>query len=403
MGFTAGNIITVNTGSSSIKLAVFALNEHTLAKSSFYAVSISNIGQSVATLETTRSTQPTQNEEVNAMSHAGASRIIIKRLANVVDADSIVAIGHRLVHGGVRYTDPILVEAIPEADWGLLAQLDPRHTPAARQIITQFTQYYPNAPEVACFDTAFFRDMPRIAKIIPIPQKYYVEGVRRYGFHGLSYVSLLSKFGEKAGDTAMGGRVVMAHLGSGASLTAIRGGRPIDTTMGFTPTSGVVMSTRSGDLDPSIFGFLHRRNGMSIDEFDHMVSSKSGLLGISRLTGDMHTLLDLEKDNNDAAMAVELFVRDIKKSIGALAATMGGIDSLIFSGGIGEQSAILRARICEGLDYMGIGELDEDANAKNAFLISGERSRAGVHVIPADEARVIASQVQGLLTGRSGS
>lgn len=400
MSSIGGAILTVNTGSSSIKLAVFAVNEHTLDESPFFTVSISNIGQSAATLKIMRSAQPAQTEEVNAMSHVEASYIMMKRLADVIDPDSIVAIGHRLVHGGVKYTDPTLVEAITEADWDLLSQLDPGHTPAARQIITQFMQSYPDIPEVACFDTAFFRDMPRIAKTVPIPQKYYAEGVRRYGFHGLSYVSLLAKFRERAGDTAMNGRVVLAHLGSGASLTAVREGKPIDTTMGFTPTSGIIMSTRSGDLDPNVFSFLHRQNDMSIDEFDRMVSSASGLLGISQLTGDMHTLLDLEKDNN-AALAVELFVRDAKKSIGALAATLGGIDSLIFSGGIGEQSAVLRTRICEGLDYMGIGELNEDANAKNAFLISGEQSRAGVHVIPADEARVIASQVQELLNERS--
>jgi len=399
MGSIGGTIVTVNTGSSSIKLAVFAMNEHTLDE--LYTASISNIGQSVALLEITRPTHSAQTEEVSAMSHAEASHLIVKQLANVIDPNSMVAIGHRLVHGGIKYTDPTLIETITEADWDLLSRLDPGHTPAARQIIAQFTQFYPNVPEVACFDTAFFRDMPLIAKIVPIPRKYYAEGVRRYGFHGLSYASLLAKFREKAGDTAVNGRVVLAHLGSGASLAAIQEGKPIDTTMSFTPTSGIIMSTRSGDLDPNIFSFLHKQNGMSIDEFDRMVSSKSGLLGISQLTGDMHALLDLEKDNNDAAMAVERFILDVRKSIGALAATLGGIDSLIFSGGIGEQSAVLRARICEGLDYMGIGALNEDANAKNMFLVSGELSRVGVHVIRADEARVIASQVQELLTDGS--
>lgn len=244
---------------------------------------------------------------------------------------------------------------------------------------------------MACFDTAFFRDLPRVAKIIPIPKKYYEIGVRRYGFHGLSYTSLLSTFRDKAGETAANGRVILAHLGSGVSVTATRLGKPVDTTMGFSPASGIAMSTRSGDLDPTIFSFLHRQNNMSADEFDHMVNFESGLLGVSGVTGDMHSLLSLEEQNRDAAMAIELFVRDVKKSIGALATTLGGVDSLLFSGGIGEQSAVLRARICQGLEYMGI-EISEVANERHSFLISAEHSRVGVHVIPTDEARVIALQ-----------
>lgn len=393
---TSGSIVTVNTGSSSVKLAVFAVRHGTLDKTPFLTISISNIGQQAALLQITQPPAPAQNQEVSAPNHIEASRLIIEQLAHIVAADSIMAIGHRLVHGGAKYTAPTVVEAIPEKEWALLSQLDPQHTPAAQQLISQFKKHFPDVPQIACFDTAFFRDMPQVAKVVPIPQKYYAEGVRRYGFHGLSYVSLLSTFREQAGDTAVNGRVVLAHLGSGASVTAVRGSSPIDTTMGFTPTSGIVMSTRSGDLDPNIFGFLHRQNGMSLDEFDHMVSSESGLLGVSTLTSDMYALLEAEENDSNAALAVELFVRDVKKSIGALAATLGGIDSLIFSGGIGEQSAILRARICHGLEYMGI-ELDDDVNMKHSFLISSRHSRTGVHVIPANEACVIATETHKLL------
>lgn len=389
-------IVTVNTGSSSIKLAVFAKDQNTSKISRLLDASINNIGQSVSTLEIRESTMPVQIKEVSASSHSIALHILIERLTDIVVPNSIIAVGHRLVHGGITYTGSTLVENISETDWKLLEQLDPGHTPAAHQLIAQFAERYPAIRQVACFDTAFFHDLPHIAKVIPIPQKYYTAGVRRYGFHGLSYTSLLATFRDKAGVTAANGRVIFAHLGSGASLAATHMGKPVDTTMSFTPASGVTMSTRSGDLDPSIFGFLHQQNNMSVDEFNHMINFQSGLLGISNLTGDMHALLAVETDNKDAATAIELFVRDVKKAIGSLSATLGGVDSLIFSGGIGEQSAVLRARICKDLGYLGI-EIDETANTQNAFLISSEHSKSGVHVIATDEARVIAIQTNELL------
>ena len=249
---------------------------------------------------------------------------------------------------------------------------------------------------MACFDTAFFKDLPYVAKVVPIPKKYYSLGVQNYGFHGLSYTSLLGTFREKAGDVAANGRVVLAHLGSGASITATKLGKPIDTTMGFTPTSGLVMSTRSGDLDPNVFGFLHRQSNMSLEEFEQMVSEKSGLLGVSGNSGDMHKLLSIEDKNSDAKMAVELFVHRVKKSIGAFSAVLGGVDSIIFSGGIGEQSSVLRTRICQGLEYLGV-ELNQAMNEQNDFLISSGQSKVGVHVIPTDEAQVIATQTVKLL------
>lgn len=394
MTIATGSIVTVNTGSSSIKLNVFEMNQAELKSEAFLSITINNIGQPVSTIQT-MSADIVRSETMNLPDHVAASHILMERLMNLVEPGSIIAIGYRLVHGGVKYARPTAINAITDGDWELLAQLDSEHTPAAREIATQFMRSYPSISHVACFDTAFFSELPHIAKIIPVPKKYYSMGVRRYGFHGLSYASLLSTFREKAGETAANGRVILAHLGSGSSLTATRSGKPVDMTMGFTPTSGVIMSTRSGDLDPNIFGFLHRHDGMSIEEFDHMVSSESGLLGVSGLTGDMHALLDQEDQNEDAAAAIELFVRDIKKSIGGLAAVLGGIDSLIFSGGIGEQSAILRARICQGLGYAGI-DINEEANVQNAFLISSEKSKAGVHVIATNEAFIIAAQTREL-------
>ena len=395
MSTVAGNVVTVNTGSSSIKIVIFAKGS-TKSKTPILALSVTDIGQPTAILQITFANEPTQTEKIHALDHIAASHVLIERLARIISPDSVAAIGHRLVHGGVTYTEPMPVAIITEADWELLSQLDPEHTPAARQLIDQFAKQYPSTMQVACFDTAFFRDLPHVAQIVPIPQKYFAEGVRRYGFHGLSYTSLLETFRERAGETAANGRIIMAHLGSGASLTATRLGKPVDTTMGFTPTSGIAMSTRSGDLDPSIFGFLHRQNNMTADEFDHMINFESGLLGVSGVSDDMHSLLNLEKNNKDAAMAIELFVHDVKKSIGALAAVLGGVDSLIFSGGIGEQSAIIRARICQDLAYMGV-EISEDANTHHAFLISSESSKVGVHVIQTDEALVIATKTQELV------
>lgn len=387
MTIKAENIVTVNAGSSSVKIAVFSQPE----MQRVLDISISGIGQPVAKLRVMRRGMSAQTKDVHIADFAAASHLVLEMLHKEIPSGSVGVFGHRLVHGGGKYDSPMRVVDISESNWELLSRLDPSHTPRARQLVSQFAQHYPAAPQIACFDTAFFQDLPQVAKILPVPKKYYEAGVRRYGFHGLAYTSLLSKFREKAGETAVNGRVILAHLGSGASVTATWQGKPIDTTMGFTPTSGIVMGTRSGDLDPGIFNFLHRQNNISSDEFDRMVNFESGLLGISGITGDMYSLLQLETENEDAALAVELFVSDVKKAIGAYAALLGGVDSLIFSGGIGEQSAPIRDRICQGLEFLGI-EIDKAANQNNAFLISSADSGAGVHVTEADEARVIAEQ-----------
>lgn len=397
MAFEAENIVTVNAGSSSIKLAVFSRPEMLRELD----ISIADIGQPVAKLRIVRRGMPVQTKELQEVDYAAASRIVIEELSKETLEGSIEAIGHRLVHGGDKYDGPVAIADISESDWEFFSRLDPNHTPAARQLVIYFARLYPAAMQVACFDTAFFHDLPRVARVLPVPKKYYEAGVRRYGFHGLAYTSLLSTFREKAGEAAVNGRVILAHLGSGASVAAMRQSKPIDTTMSLTPASGIIMSTRSGDLDPGIFNFLHRSN-VSGDEFDYMVNFESGLLGVSGITGDMHSLLQLEKENEDAALAVELFVRDVKKSIGAYAALLGGVDSLIFSGGIGEQSALIRGRICQGLESLGI-EIDEIANQHNEFLISSGDSRTGVHAISADEARVIAEQTLKIWEGANGS
>jgi acetate kinase len=233
--------------------------------------------------------------------------------------------------------------------------------------------------------------MPAVAQRLPLPEKYLTRGLRRYGFHGLSYTSLQNSFRAIAGENAVNGRVIYAHLGSGVSLTATLHGKPVDTTMSFTPASGVMMSSRSGDMDPGIISYLSQEFDMDIATFTHMVHSEAGLLGVSGSSADMLTLLNMEHESPAAAAAVELFVYTIQKAIGSLTTTLNGIDSLVFSGGIGEKSAIIRGRVCDKLQYLGIA-VDPDQNARSCTLISSPDSRAGVHVIATNEARVIATQ-----------
>ena len=249
---------------------------------------------------------------------------------------------------------------------------------------------------MACFDTAFHHDLPSVAKLLPIPRRYEAQGVRRYGFHGLSYEFLMGELARLAGSEAAQGRVVLAHLGNGASLAAVRHGKSMDTSMSFTPTAGVPMGTRSGDLDPGLVWYLSRTDGLDAKQFNEMVNFKSGLLGISETSSDMRELLDHETQDVRAAEAVALFCYQVKKWIGAFAAALGGLETLVFAGGIGENAPIVRARICEGLGFLGI-ELEEKQNATNEGLISANASRVAVRVIHTDEEWMIAHTVCGVL------
>lgn len=385
------NILTVNAGSSSLKLVLFSVNPATPSFERVFEISIVDIGQPLARLNFVEDDER-RVEQCVVADHAAAIELIIQKVADRISIDSIAAVGHRIVYGGKDYSQPTRITDDVEERLRSFASFDPEHVPAALQFIDTLRQRFAHITQVACFDTAFFHDLPRVAQIVPIPHKYDSQGVRRYGFHGLSYSYLLSAFQAMAGETAAHGRVIFAHLGSGASLAATRDGKPVDTTMGFTPASGVVMSTRSGDIDPGLAWFLNQQTGMSLEEYNHMVNFESGLLGVSELSGDMYTLLQNEATNEQAAEAVNLFCYQVRKSIGALAATIGGLDSLVFSGGIGEQAIGLRARICNELGFLGI-DLDDASNAQHASLISVQGSRVGVHVIPTDEALVIAKQV----------
>jgi acetate kinase len=284
-----------------------------------------------------------------------------------------------------------------------LSPFDPDHMPEEILLTEAFHRRFPDLPQVACFDTAFHHDLPRVAQMLPIPRRYEAQGVRRYGFHGLSYEFLMEELARLAGADAARGRVILAHLGNGASLAAVHDGKSVDTSMSFTPTAGVPMSTRTGDLDPGLVSYLARTEKMSAKQFNDMVNFQSGLLGISETSSDMRDLLKHETQDVRAAEAVALFCYQVKKWIGAFAAALGGIDTLVFAGGIGENAPAVRTRICDGLGFIGI-ELEEKDNAANSGVISAASSRVVVRVIHTDEEQIIAKtvcQVLGLAIRRS--
>jgi acetate kinase len=307
-------------------------------------------------------------------------------------SDALTAVGHRVVHGGPKYSEPQRINAEMVEELHRLSPVDPEHLPEEILLTEAFHRRFPDLPQVACFDTGFHHDLPRVAQLLPIPRRYEAQGVRRYGFHGLSYAFLIGELACLAGTKAAQGRVILAHLGNGASLAAVRDGKSVDTSMSFTPTAGVSMSTRSGDLDPGLIWYLARTEKMSAKQFYEMVNFQSGLLGVSETSSDMRDLLDCETRDVRAAEAIALFCYQVKKWIGAFAAALGGLDTLVFAGGIGENAPTVRTRVCDGLGFLGI-ELDQKRNVANAGVISSETSRIPVRVIRTDEEWVIASMV----------
>jgi len=307
----------------------------------------------------------------------------------------LAAVGHRLVHGGARYRDPQRVTPEFVSEIEKLAPLDPDHLPAAIRGIQFIAEKFPSVPQVACFDTAFHRTLPQVARMYALPRRFYDQGVVRYGFHGLSYEYIMSELGELEGKLA-NGRVIIAHLGSGASMAAVKDGKSVDTSMGFAPLEGLVMATRSGDVDPGVLLYLLEQEKMSAKNLSKLLNKESGLLGVSESSGDMRELLEKSAPDSRAGDAVDLFCYRAKKYIGAYAAVLGGLDLLIFAGGIGEHAPAVRGRICEGLDFLGI-RLDAAANDANAGLISAGDSRVRVRVIETNEDLMIVRHVVSLL------
>ena len=329
---------------------------------------------------------------VSAPNHTAAVGALMDWIEERGGSDALTAVGHRVVHGGPKYSEPQRINAEMVEELHRLSPFDPEHLPEEILLTEAFHRRFPDLPQVACFDTGFHHDLPRVAQLLPIPRRYEAQGVRRYGFHGLSYAFLIGELARLAGTKAAQGRVILAHLGNGASLAAVHDGKSVDTSMSFTPTAGVPMSTRSGDLDPGLIWYLARTEKMSAKRFHEMVNFQSGLLGVSETSSDMRDLLDCETRDVRAAEAIALFCYQVKKWIGAFAAALGGLDTLVFAGGIGENAPTVRTRICDGLGFLGI-ELDEKRNGANAGVISSETSRIPVRVIRTDEEWVIASMV----------
>jgi acetate kinase len=391
-------ILTINGGSSSLKFAIFDRGDapQRLVTGRFDRIGLEDSRWVVDKAGGGREV----DRRVDVPDQPAAVRLLIGWLDDSVGFSDIAAVGHRVVHGGGRYDRPERVT--PELIEGLrgISSYDPDHMPGEIELIEAFRKHDPDLPQVACFDTAFHDDMPRVARIVPIPRRYEAAGVRRYGFHGLSYQYLIEELARVAGPEEARGRVILAHLGSGASLAAVRGGRSVDTSMGFTPASGLVMGTRTGDLDPGLVRFLARAEGMTADRFDGLVNRESGLLGVSETSPDVRDLLARQGDDVRAAEAIELFCYQAKKWIGAFAAALGGLETLVFAGGVGENAPEIRRRICEGLDFLGIA-LDGSRNDAAGPLISTDQGPVKVRVIRTDEESVIAKATDHLVPRHS--
>jgi acetate kinase len=383
-------ILTINGGSSSIKFALFEAGD---SLRRILEGGIERIGLPEATFRVKGSDEADNfSRPVSAPDHTAAVGALMDWIEERSGRDALTAVGHRVVDGGPKFSKPERITAKMVEDLRRLGPFDPDHLPEEILLTAAFHRWFPDLPQVACFDTAFHHELPRVAQLLPIPRRYEALGVRRYGFHGLSYAFLMEELARVAGPEAAQGRVILAHLGNGASLAAVRYGKSVDTSMSFTPTAGVPMSTRSGDLDPGLVWYLARTEKMSAKQFNEMVNFQSGLLGISETSSDMRDLLKRETQDVRAAEAVALFCYQVKKWIGAFAAALGGLETLVFAGGIGENAPAVRARICDGLGFLGI-ELEEKRNAANEGVISAAGSRVAVRVIRTDEELMIAQTV----------
>jgi len=384
-----GIVLSINAGSSSIKCAAYEIGHSASELTPLASASIENIGQPDAVLLTGADDETLT--PLAAPDHMAAMTALYDWLGQKFSLGQVSMIGHRVVHGGTAFSGPTVLDQPVVDKLHELQKLDPDHMPGALAAMSVTGQKLPGVPQVACFDTAFFTDIPKVASIIPLPKTVRDKGVKRYGFHGLSYTYLLESFRAHEGEAAARGRIIMAHLGSGASLAAVKDGRAVDMTMGFTPASGIPMSTRSGSIDPGLALYLHRTLGLSAKDFDHILNKASGLLGVSETTADMHTLLQTQSSDPRAAQAIELFCYEVSKAIGALAATIDGVNSIIFAGGIGERSAEIRRRVCAKLTHLGV-KLDDAQNQASNRCISATESDVGVHVIHTDESIIIAKQ-----------
>ena len=387
-----GSILTLNGGSSSIKFAVYHDSSlHPLLSGKLDRIGLP--GTSLTYNDATRIQRDPLTVEV--ADDRPAAAFLIDWLEAQPGFALVNAVGHRLVQG-MKYTQPTRITPEVVDELHRISPYDPNHLPAEIQLIEAFSLRHPKLPQVACFDTAFHCTLPRVARVLPIPRRFEASGIQRYGFHGLSYAYLIKELARVAGADAALGRVILAHLGNGASLAAVRDGKSIDTSMGFTPASGLPMGTRPGDLDPGVAWYMMRFEKLTPEQFNHLINHESGLLGVSETSSDMRDLMGRQASDVRAAEAVELFCYQTRKWIGSFAAAIEGLETLVFSGGIGENAPEVRARVCGGLKFLGI-EIDEARNAANGELISTAASKVSVRVIRTDEERMIAEETRRFL------
>jgi acetate kinase len=373
-------ILTLNGGSSSIKFSVDESDREIMSGQ------IERVGQPGTVISSKGLGGDVKDQPVDAGDHAAAGNHLLDFVADRLGTRTIAAVGHRVVHGGFALTGHVRLDDRVMVELNRAVPLDSTHLPREISLIAAVSKKWPGMPQVLCFDTAFFTDLPTVAKNLPIPRRYLDAGVRRFGFHGISYSYLMLQLGRIDPEAATG-RVVLAHLGSGASMAAVSAGKPVDTTMAFTPTAGLMMGTRCGDLDPGLIVHLLRTEKLSADQLDDWLNKRCGLAGVSDSSGDLRDLMAKRASDKYAAEAVALFCQSAKKQLSEMAAAMGGVDTLVFAGGIGEHSPEARADICAGLAFLGI-EIDARANGENAGVIS--KSPVVVRVIETNEEKMIA-------------
>jgi acetate kinase len=388
MASTASPVLALNSGSSSLKFGVF-IQQDSDARAT-YRGSIDGIGGKEGRLQI-RSADGASliNESHPSGTQADAIRAAAKYLVSL-NLPPLAGIGHRIVHGGpsLREHQRLTPEVLQKLE--AAASFAPLHVPVALSLIRETQSQYPGVPQIVCFDTAFHRTLPEVASRFPLPQEFWDSGIQRYGFHGISCESILHALGKD-----LPARAAIAHLGNGASITAVADGRSVDTSMGLTPTGGIIMGTRTGDLDPGILLHLRRNTNLEADRLEKLLDKQSGLLGISGFSSDMRELHQAS-GNPHAQLAVEMFARTAAKTIASYAAVLGGLDLIVFSGGIGEHDSIVRGKICESLAFLGLS-LDPDRNAQNRPVISRPDSRVSVRIVPADEETQIARHIFRLL------
>ena len=393
---TDRHLCIMNAGSSSLKFAIYEVTPAGPRRSMQGAVE--GIGEPEARLRLSYNDgTPMHDTRMPVASHAVALAALEELRDGPFSLGGLRGFGHRVVHGGPDFTAPVRLDPETIARIEVLQALAPLHNPPAVAVIKTLTDRYPNVPQVACFDTAFHRSHPPVADHYAIPDELYQEGVRRYGFHGLSYEYIASQLADVAPSVALG-RVVVAHLGAGASMCALAGGRSMDSTMGFTTVDGLPMGTRSGAIDPGLILWLLKTKGWSVEKVDNFIHRECGLKGISGISADMRTLLN--SGEASAKTAVDYFVYHVCQFTGAYAAAMGGIDAMVFTAGIGERSAPIRSKVLRKLSFLGF-VLDEAANEAGGPLLTHPGSPRAAYAIPTDEEIVIARHTLALIGKRA--